>query len=196
MIRKIKKYKISVRPFGVLRHLKKKIRFESGKEPEDAVLESRISQVQPSLLPCALYGTFSRNETPEPLKTLWKETAENSLSLSVIVATIGKGIEGELDKASKSGDAFEGALLDAIARESFEQSFQFVARLLNEEAAVESCELSPLLSVGEGSFKEALFALEAHKADITVNDSGLVSPFFTGARFCFWTPLKGKNRHK
>ncbi len=194
VIRKIKKYKLSVRPFGVLRHLKKKIPIESGQEPEDRVLESEISKVQSHLLPCALYATYSRSDTPEPLKVLWQSAPENSFSLSVIAATIGKPIEAEMEKISKTGDSYESALLESIARESFEQSFHFVARLLGEEAVEESCELSPLVTVGEGNLKEALEALEAHKADILINDSGSISPFFTGVRFCFWNPLKNKKR--
>ena len=194
VIRKIKKYKISVRPFGVLRHLKKKHAVDPGKEPEDKVLESEISKVQTHLQPCALYATFSQKETPEPLKVLWRSASENSFSMSVILATIGKNIEGEMDKISKAGNPFQSALLDAITKESFEQSFQFVARLINEEALDESCELTPLLPVEEGNFRDALGVLEAHKAEISVNDSGIVSPIFTGIRYCFWTPVKGKTK--
>ena len=195
MIRKIKKYKISVRPFGVLRHLKKKITIEPGKEPEDSSLESEISKVHPALAPCALYATFSRTETPEAVKTLWSSSPEKSLSISMILATIGKPIEGEIEKASQGADAYKSALIESIARESLDQSFHFVSRILNEEAEQERCELTPFLPAPPEALKEAFQILEAHKADILFNDSGQISPFFTGLRYSFWTP-KGKSRPK
>ena len=191
MIRKIKKYKIPVRPFGVLRHLKKKINLEPGREPEDKALESEISKAKKSLVPCALYGTFSRAETPESLAALWKQAPDKSLSLSFILSTIGKSIEGEIESAAKGQDPLPGAVLDSIARESLEQSFHFVSRILNEEAQEESCELSPFLPVSGEPLKDVFQVLEAPKADILLGDSGQISPFFTGARFSFWTP-KGK----
>lgn len=191
VIRKIKKYKISVRPFGVLRHLKRKASIAEGQEPGDEILESEISKVQPHVVPCALYATFSRAETPEPLRGLWQSSPEKSLSMSMVLATIGKAIEGEIEKAPQSGDAGRNALLDSIARESLDQSFHFVARLLNDEAQEESCELTPFLPVAGEAIKDVFHILEADKAGIHLNDSGQISPFFTGARFSFWTP-KGK----
>lgn len=192
MIRKIKKYRISVRPFGVLRHLKKQVSFDSGKEPEDSALEEAISKLAPRVSPCALYGSYSRGETPEALKALWQSSPEKSLSLSVIAATIGKPIELEIEKASQAGDPFERALVNSIARESLEQSFHFVERLIGEEAREESCELTPLLPAAAESLEPLLEALDAQKAEITLNDSGQISPYFTGLRYCFWTPVKSK----
>ena len=166
MIRKIKKFKISVRPFGVLRQLKKKSSLEPGKEPQDAALESEISKVQAHLVPCALYATFSKDQTPQLLKPLWQSSPEKSLSMSVILATIGKAIEGEIEKKSLAKDASQTALLDSIARESLEQSFHFVSRIINEEAQEDSCEMTPFLPVGSDALKDTFDVLEAQKAAI------------------------------
>ncbi len=196
VIRKIKKYKISVRPFGVLRHLKKQVPIEPGKEPQDSELESEISKVHPHVVPCAVFRTFSKAETPETLKSLWQTAPEKSLSLSVVAATIGKPIEGELERVSKENNPYQSALWNSIARESLEQSFHFVERLIGGEAEDESCELSSFLPAGAEHLEPVLASLEAHKAEIAMNDSGQISPFFTGVRYSFWTPLKGKNAKK
>ncbi len=196
VIRKIKKFKINVRPFGVLRHLKKQTTIEPGKEPEDSELEAAIAQVQPHVVPCAVYRTFSLSETPEPLKTLLLQSPTKTLSLSIIAATIGRPIESELENVSQKNDAYQSALWNSIARESLEQSFNFVERLIGGEAETESCELSSLLPAGAELLEPILAALEAQKADINLNDSGQISPFFTGLRYGFWTPLKGRNAKK
>ena len=72
----------------------------------------------------------------------------------------------------------------------------FVERLLGEEARDESCELTPLLPASTEQTGPLLAAMDSHKAEIIVNDSGQILPHFTGLRYCFWTPLRGKNAKK
>jgi hypothetical protein len=194
VIRKLKKYKLSVRPFGVLRHFKKQVPLEPGQEPADSDLEAAIAKVQPHILPCAVYASYSRSQTPEALLPLWSAAPEKSLSVSLIASTLGKEIEAEIERVSRQAQANDPALWNSIARESLEQSFHFVEKLLSEEAGEENCELSPAIPAHPDILEPALAALEAHKAEISLNDSGQISPFFTGLRFCFWTPVKGKNR--
>lgn len=193
MIRKIKRYKISVRPFGVLRQLKKQVTLESGREPQDSDLEALISKIQPHVSPCALYASFSKSETPQALEALWKSSPEKSLSLSVIAATLGRPIEQEIERASRENESLQGALWNSVARESLEQSFNFVEKLIGEEAQEESCVLSPLLPAAKEEMNPILHALESHKAEIMLNDSGQIVPLFTGLRYCFWTPVKRNN---
>lgn len=191
MIRKIKKYKITVRPFGVLRHLKKQIKIESAQEPQDSDLESMICKVQPHITPCALYTSFSKTEIPPALETLWKSSPPKSLSLSVIAATLGKPIEQEIERVSRENDSFQGALWNSVARESLEQSFNFIEKLIEEEAREDSCVLSPLLPASSQEINPIFKSLESHKAEMMLNDSGQVVPLFTGVRYCFWIPAKG-----
>lgn len=187
MIRKIKKYKISVRPFGVLRQFKKQLPPGAAQEPPEAEVEAIIARVQPHVTPCALYASYSKSETPAALQELWKSSPEKSLTLSVIAATIGSAVESVIER---------DALWNSVARESLEQSFNFVEKLISEEAVDESCELTSLLPASAEQAGPLLQALESHKADIIVNDSGQVIPLFTGLRYCFWTPLRGKNAKK
>lgn len=196
MIRKIKKYKIAVRPFGVLRQLKKQVTLESGREPQDPDLEALIFKVQTHVSPCALYASFSKSETPHALEALWKSSPEKSLSLSVIAATLGRTIEEEIERASQENDSLQGALWNSVARESLEQSFNFVEKLIGEEAQEESCVLSSLLPAAKEEMNPILHALESHKAEIMLNDSGQIVPLFTGLRYCFWIPVRGKGPKK
>ena len=206
MIRKIKKYKLAVRPYGVLRQLKKQVTLGSGQEPQDSDLETLISKVQPHVSPCALYASFSKSETPPSLQDLWKSSPEKSLSLSVVCSTLGRPIEQEIERISRKKEGgqvpsgpdpdYEGALWNSVARESLEQSFNFIEKLIGEEAGQESCVLSPLLPAAPAETPLILQALESHKAEITVNDSGQIIPFFTGLRYCFWTPAKGTRPKK
>ncbi len=194
MIRKIKKYKISVRPHGVLRLLKKKV----SRDADPAEMEKKISleleRVQPLLHPSSVYASFSRAETPEVLKDVWKTASRKALSLSVLLSSVGPDLEKELDKAKAENNDLDGAVLEAIGQESLDESLRFVTKLLAEEAKQESCELSPVLPADPSLWSALLPLLESHKADISLDDNGRMAPLYTSASYCFWNPLpKGKN---
>lgn len=194
MLKKIKKYKIAVRPFFALRNLKRKVKLEIDEKEAEERIEKEIARLQPLLSPSSLYETYSRNETPEPLKALWDQAHAKALSLSVVLSTVGSSVESAVETAGQSPDPLAGPIADAVARESLEQSLGFVFKLLGEEAKLEACELTPLTPVPSACYAGLLPLLESHKADVTLSGEGKITPLYSSAGFCFWSPAsKNKN---
>ena len=136
MLKKIKKYKITIRPSFVLRNLKRKISLaqEVQEEPLQKRIDEEIARLQGIIVPSAIYETYSKNQTPEPLMPLWENAPKKALSLSLFVNSIGSHLEKDIESQSGEKDGLKAPITDSIARESLEQSANFVAKLLTEEA--------------------------------------------------------------
>ena len=191
MLRKIKKYKITIRPSYASRLAKKKF---AEAAPDDETLEreteQEIRRCEPLIVPTALYDTFSRKETPEPLRKLWEQApSAKTLSLSLIAASLDPRIEQEIDALREKAEAHQSVLAEAVARESLDQSVNFVHRLIGEEAKDDNCELSPLWPVEPALVRDFLGALESHKAGIMLKDDDRFTPLYSRVSFCFWVPL-------
>ena len=186
MLKKIKKYKINFRPSFILRTLKKKVNFDTNQtESVEKNINEEVSRLQKVIVSSSLYSSYSKLETPPLLKNFWQNQSNSTLALSIILTTIGKEIEKEIETAFKVSD-MQGWVVDSIAREALEQSLNFTTKLIAEEAKNEDCELSPPLPIGSEEIKEVLPLLESEKAQIGLNFQGGITPFFTNASFCFW----------
>jgi hypothetical protein len=191
MLRKIKKYKIGIRPSYATRLAKKKL-VEGGVSVDEEALEREIEQETRSnetlLVPTALFDTLSKKDTPEALLKLWENApSAKTLSISIIAATLGSPIEKAIEAARPQSE-HKAVLMDALAKEALDQSVNFVYRLIGEEAKEDNCELSPLWPVEPSLIKPFLASLEAHKADISLDGEDRFSPLFSRVNFCFWVP--------
>ena len=190
MIRKIKKYKINIRPFAVSRLLKKTSAPENPVELPEEKIEEEIALANKFIAPSSLFGTFSKSQIPANLQTLLENSAKKTISVSLIASTIGNAIEAEIEAAKRSGDVLKSSLLDSIAREALEQSVNFVIKLLNEEAKEENCEVSQPWTVDVSLSKDFLELLESQKADISIGETGPISPLYTKLCVCYWDPVR------
>lgn len=188
MLKKIKKYKINVRPSYVVRNLKRKLNLPSVADDLEKNIQEQINKVQPLIVPSAVYNTFSRKELPQSLYPLWGLTSNSSLSISFTAVTIGSGIEKEIQTYKNQNQETQVAILDSIARESLEQAQNFVVKLLTEEAKSEGCELSVLSPVDLLDLKDILGLLEASKTEVNLNADNQIVPLFTSVSYCFWNP--------
>jgi len=193
LIKKIKKYKIAVRPHAVLRILKKKALAGPGETAEDRFKEL-IDRAQGFLSPSAVYESFSRGKTPAGLSRLWEGAPPKALGLSLVLVTVGSPISRAIAEAREKEGEVRAAHLDAVAEEGLEQAAGFVEKLLKEEAENESCELTPLLPVDSSLLGELSRVLDSAKADIVTDGSGRLLPAFSSAGYCFWNPVaKGRS---
>ena len=194
MIRKIKKYKITIHPHGVLKLLKKNPDSGSNGEELEKKVRDEIARVQSLIVPSAIYSSYSKSETPAALQSVWQSASAQALSLSFLLVSVGSALEKEIEKRKAETNPAGAALLESIGQESLEQSLHFVTKLLSEEAKSESCELSPVCPVERSLWSSLLPFLESPKADILLDESGQMVPLYTSASYCFWNPLpKGRN---
>ena len=192
MTKKIKKYKISLRPSFVLRNLKKKVSPEFSKETLEEKIKEETKRIQELIQPSSVYDSFSRDETPEFIKPLWANSSSKSLSLSVAATTIGPSLDQEISQARAENKQFKADLIAASASEGLEQSLNFIMKLLNEEAKSEGCECSPPWVVESTSIKNCLELLQTSRIDIQINSDGMLSPLYSNLSYCFWNPLPKK----
>lgn len=189
MIRKIKRYKITLHPSYVLRDLKKKLPADRWSEDYEKDVEKEISRVEPVISTSGVYETFSKTDSPEALAPFWKQAPKSALSISLLASTIGTKIEEELEKARQKDEDVQPALLDCIAREGLDQSARFVEKLISEEARQEACECTPSIPADAERLRDCLDVLQSHKADIVLDGTGRIVPLYSQVRFCFWTPV-------
>lgn len=194
MLKKIKKYKISIRPSFVLRNLKRKLNLDSMPDSLEKNMQETISRVSPLIVPSSIYNTYSKSETPEPVKGLWEYAPGQALSLSLILTTIGPLLEQEIEKSSNEPECQKATILDSTAREALEQSLHFISKLISEEAKLDGCTLTLFAPVQTALFKDALTHLESQKAEISLDADGRLIPTFSSFSFCFWVPVS-KNRN-
>ncbi|MBI3013181.1 MAG: hypothetical protein HYY63_06105 [Elusimicrobia bacterium] len=188
MVRKIKKYKISLRPSFVLRNVKKKSPLQKSEEETEIQIQSEIERTSALLEPVALYETFSCGSVPETLKPLLSQSPE-SVSLSLIATTIGTPLESEIQKL-RAQDTHQSAVLEAIASEALDQSLNFVLKLIGEESKLENCDCSPPWLLESSQLKHSLELLQSQKAGISVDENSQISPLYSRVSFCFWNPIK------
>ena len=194
MAKKIRKYKISIRPHAVFRTLKKVLSMDTLTEDMEKKVQEEIAKSQSLIVPSAVYHSFAKPETPEALAGLWESAPNNALAMAMMAVTIGTDIEKEIEASRISNGGKRALILDGIARESLEQSLNFVAKLLSDEAKAESCELTPISPVEATILPAVLNFLESEKAGILVEGEAQISPMFTIASYCFWSPLpKSRN---
>ena len=186
MLKKIKKFKISLRTSHLSKSLKKKINFQETNDSFDKILEQEIAQALPLILPSAIYNTFSKKDTPETLKQLWNQASNKAVSLSMAAVTISSSIEKNINQNSE----FKSTVWNAIAWEGVDQSFRFVEKLIQDEAKLEGCECSPYYPIDSKHLADSLSLLESHKAEIQLHPENLLSPYYSRITFCFWTPAR------
>lgn len=190
MLRKIKKYKINLRPSYIARAAKKKLELKEADEALEQSAHEAILEAEKFIVPTALYETFSKTDTPPTLQPLWATAGNKTLSLSIIATTVGPKIEEALQRIAE--DPRKAVFLEAAAQESLEQSTTFIVKLLTEEAKEDHCELSPLWPAEVQLAPHILETLEASKADLHLNGGEQISPLYSRISFCFWNPLSKK----
>lgn len=191
MIKKIKKYKLSLRPSYIARNLKKKLPQDTPwQDAMEADIQKVIRGAEPFLDLSSIYETFSQVDCPAPLKELWGRSPKGAISISLIATTIGPKLEERIASLQNENDAFNAALMGSIAQEALEQSTHFVSKLLAEESKLEHCDCTPSLPLEPAFIKDSLDILQSHKADIHAAEGGGIVPLYSTVSFCFWNPRK------
>ncbi len=191
MIKKIKKYKLSLRPSYVARNLKKKL--PEGTAWQDSMeqdIQREIKNAEPYLDLSSIYESFSQVGSPVALKELWDKSPKGAISISLIATTIGPKLEEKITSLQNGSDAFKAAVIGSIAQEALEQSTHFVSKLLAEESKLEHCECTPSLPLEPSLLKDSLDILQSQKADIRAAEGGGLVPLYSSVSYCFWNPSK------
>ncbi|OGR92958.1 MAG: hypothetical protein A3I11_04530 [Elusimicrobia bacterium RIFCSPLOWO2_02_FULL_39_32] len=188
MIKKIKKYKITLRPSFVLKNLKRKTAADLKEEEIQQKIKLEIEHLKPFIVPSAVYDTVPPTAIPEPLKMILNSCPKNTVSVSLSAATIGKELEIKIKNLRENNDLEKCALVESIAEEALEQSLNFISKLLTDESKLEGCESSALFTLNRDLAFETLHFLESEKVEILLENNQM-SPLYSSIAYAFWTPL-------
>ncbi|HVC08667.1 MAG TPA: hypothetical protein VNH15_01855 [Elusimicrobiota bacterium] len=199
-MRKIIGFRIEVRAHEVLRRAKK-----AGLKPEDAGLDSGkvellIAGALKSANPAVLFETFPPTD-PDSAQL----SSMPGLAYSLILATLGPGFEAARAAAEQASPA-QAASREASSAEphqeitlrpgaawwgliqdiALDEIFRFASGLIADEAAKESCEISPLSKFTDAAVLErALAKIDSAKIVVSLRE-GLLSPAPSSAASLSW----------
>lgn len=167
-MRKIIGFRLSLRFKEVQRRAKKaKIDLEA-LGLDQANLESLLQKTSKTLKPAALFSTFAHPDEDQPLLSPLP-----GLAYSLVLITLGQ----DLAVKTNPEDTTLDRLKPIIEELALEEALRFAASILEEEAAQDSCELSPLTPLSEPAALEmVLKKLEGAKIGVSLRDGRLAPP--------------------
>ncbi len=193
---KVKKFRIRPRFASVGRVLKSIMgvkQLPAGVE-ESLPLESEtfLSHVTPA----AFYHTWSQDEVPAAFKDTMKEAGlSKAIAVTAMTATIGSQVEEYLSTLLMNGETQRSQVVTALSEEAAELSFQFLLRLLADDAKSDDCDLSePFMVTDAILLNDVLAALDAQQEGITLDSAQHMMPRFTRVALVAWWPVSKKKR--
>ncbi len=179
-MRKIIGFRIDIRAHEILRRAKK-----AGLKPEDAGLDAgRVELLATDAVkaasPAVLFETFPPTD-PDSAEL----SSMPGLAYSLILATLGTGFEAALAKARQETPE-QTAWWTLIEEIALDEIFRFASALITDEAAKESCTISPLSKFSDPAvLRKALAKIDSGKIGVTRTDGGF-SPAPSSAASLSW----------
>ncbi len=193
-MKKIKKFKINIRPSYFLRLLKDSI------DIDKAEIAGHIKDGYELVSPCTIYDSFKlediKDEGFRKMAEGWAPDIKvNPYSVfSMIIVTVGKKLEEEVSKVKNEGNERHVKILDALGAEALEQSYNFVNKLILKDAEKEECTVSALSEIPEAGLEAAVKLVDAHKIGVVFDAKRGLIPSGSLAVYGYWIPVKKKKR--
>lgn len=182
-MRKIVGFKLNLRLREVLRRAKKAGLDPAGWGWGEAELEAWLARASKAAAPAVLFETFPHPDVDQPLLSPMP-----GLAYSLVLASVGDGL-----RALAEEDRL-GALAEELA---LEDCLRFAAALIQEEAAKESCELSPSTPLCDPAALEAVLRkLEGSKIGVRLAQGRLAPAASLASSLSWLSKSKAKGRAK
>lgn len=166
-MRKIKGFKLPLRPHEVKRRAKKAgVDLEAAGLPDPA-LNKLLERAAKGLAPGVLFDTYAH---PDPDVKLLSPMP--GLAYSLILASLGDGFA-----AARAADtAVPAPLWPVLEETALDEAVRFAVNLLADDAEKDGCELSPLTPLADpAALEAALRKLEGAKLGVSL-EGGRLSP--------------------
>ncbi|MBI4678473.1 MAG: hypothetical protein HY748_12915 [Elusimicrobia bacterium] len=172
-MRKVKGFKLEVRPKEVQR-LAKKSGLDIAPIGGPECLAKEIQQVSKLISPAVLYDTFTGSSDADAAAKGAGLAPIPGVAFSVVLATLGGGFASKRRELEEA-DPRRARLWGLIAQSALAEAVRFAASLIDTEAALENCCLSPLNPLtGSEALASALDRLDCAKIGVSLGDEGLV----------------------
>jgi hypothetical protein len=166
-VRKIKGFKLVLRPHEVKRRAKKLgLDLDAAGLP-DAALAKTLERLAKTLSPGVLFDTFGHPDADQPLLSPLP-----GLAYSLILAGLGEGFPAAI-RAQET--AIPEALWAALLDTGLDECVRFASAIIADEAEKDNCELSPLTPItGVAAVEAAHRKLDGAKLGVNFADGKLV----------------------
>ncbi|HAM35806.1 MAG TPA: hypothetical protein DEB40_13325 [Elusimicrobia bacterium] len=188
-MRKVKGFKIVLRPAEIKRRAKKAGLDVAAMGLDDPALGDVLAEAAKAIVPGVLYETFKQPDPDAPALS-----PIPGLAYSLVLATLGPGF-GASREAARAASAEMYALWGLIEETALDEAVRFATSLLEQEAAKESCVLSPLSALQDAAVLETVVRkLDGSKLEIRLHE-GRLDPAPSGAVSLSWV-AQSKSRGK
>ncbi len=184
-MRKIIGFRIELRAHEIARRAKK-----AGLVPSDAgSLEVLAAAAVKAATAAVLFETFPPTDPDSP-----QLSSMPGLAYSLILATLGPGFEAARQAAEQKSPAVAPwwGLMQEMA---LDEIFRFASALIADEAAKESCELSPLSKLSDAAaLEKAVGKIDAGKIGVGLSESRLAPAPPSAASLSWLAKTTAKSR--
>ncbi len=190
-MKKIKKFKINFRPRDIARMLKTTAQLtEVTPQIEEAVLRE-IARITPLVATAAMYETQAKDKFPAEMVAA---PPDNWVAASAYIVTIGEGLEGDIRAARQRDETMITNILHAIAVEGLDQSANFVARLISDEAKDQDCEISRQQVIPSAAWTALFTMVPGDKIGVTLAGPDAFHPLYSSCGLVYWQPIKKRRK--
>lgn len=191
-MRKVRGFKLHLRLREVQRRARKaKLDLAPLGLAADEALADLLRRFSCKSRPSVLFDSFGQADDP----ALAALAPLPGLACSLALATLGPDLDAWADDRVRAAGGLE-PLLRVISEAALEDATRFVLALIEEEAAAEGCELSPLQYIGDPSvLKTFVERLAGHKIGVAASEEGL-KPLRTVAFSLSWLARAKSSAHR
>lgn len=187
-MRKIKGFKLPLRPHEVKRRAKKAgVDLEAAGLGPEPVLLKFLDRAAKSLVPGVLFDTYAH---PDPDVKLLSPMP--GLAYSLVLASLGEGFPAALREKEA---AVPAALWPVLEETALDEAVRFAGNLLADEAEKDNCDLSPINELSSADALEAAIRkLDGSKVGVTVDGARLAPAASLCVSLSWLAKTKAKGR--
>lgn len=184
-MRKIKGFKLPLRPHEVKRRAKKAGVDLEAAGLSDPVLGKTLDRLAKGLTPGVLFDTYGANDPDQGVLSPMP-----GLAYSVILASLGDGLS-----AQRGREPLPERLWPVLEEAALEECVRFASGLLADEAEKDNCELSPVNSLTEPpALEAALRKLDGAKLGVALDGGRLLPPASMAVSLSWLAKSKARGR--
>lgn len=194
---KVKKFRIKPRLGIAARNLRVKMGLKQLPQELEESLAAESESLIPQLSPIAFYQTWNGEKIPARfIEALGEQGLKNAVAVSALVASIGSAPEDQISELLMSGETVRSQVITALSDEAVIQSFNFIYKLLSDDAKSDDCQTSDPLFLEQNKelLVETLEILDAKSENIELDSASHLNPRFTRVALVGWVPSSRKKR--
>jgi hypothetical protein len=187
-VRKIKGFKLVLRPHEVKRRARKAgVDLEAAGLPEPVLLKT-LERLAKTVVPGVLFDTFGHPDADQPVLSPLP-----GLAYSLILASLGE--ESFPPAAREKETGVPAALWPVLEETALDECVRFASNILSDEAEKDNCELSPINVLGDGAALEAVVRkLDGAKLGVAFQDGRLTPKACLAVSLSWLAKSKAKGR--